>query len=49
MDCDDSLTMDVDKLKDFVKRSVVFNGKLINNLTKKHIKAMIVVHVLKHG
>ena len=46
MDCDDSLTMDVDKLKDFCETECSFlDDKLINNLTKKHIKAMIVVHV----
>ena len=46
MDCDDSLTMDVDKLKYFCETECSFlDGKLINNLTKKHIKAMIVVHV----
>ena len=46
MDCDDSLTMDVDKLKAFCETECSFvDGKLINNLTKKHIKALIVVHV----
>lgn len=46
MDCDDSLTMDVDKLKAFCEIECIFiNGKLINNSTKKHIKALIVVHV----
>ncbi len=46
MDCDDSLTMDVDKLKAFCKSECSFiDGKLINNLTKKHIKALLVVHV----
>ncbi|PXW91999.1 aminotransferase in exopolysaccharide biosynthesis [Streptohalobacillus salinus] len=46
MDCDDSLTMDVDKLKYFCETECSFtNGKLINNVTEKHIKAMIVVHV----
>lgn len=46
MDCDDSLTMDVDKLKDFCEMECSFlDGKLINNSTKKHIKALIVVHV----
>ncbi|BEP30351.1 LegC family aminotransferase [Helicovermis profundi] len=46
MDCDDSLTMDVDKLKDFCETECSFlDGKLINNLTKKHIKALIVVHI----
>ncbi len=46
MDCDDTLTMDVDKLKDFCETECSFlDGKLINNSTKKHIKALIVVHV----
>lgn len=46
MDCDDSLTMDVDKLKYFCENECEFvNGKLINNSTNKHIKALIVVHV----
>lgn len=46
MDCDDSLTMDVEKLKDFCEKECSFlDGKLINNSTEKHIKALIVVHV----
>lgn len=46
MDCDDSLTMDVDKLRAFCESQCSFdNGKLMNNLTQKHIKALIVVHV----
>lgn len=46
MDCDDSLTMDVDKLKDFCETECSFlEGILINKLTKKQIKALIVVHV----
>ena len=46
MDCDDSLTMDVDKLKDFCETECSYlDGKLINNSSKKHIKALIVVHV----
>lgn len=46
LDCDDSLTMDADKLKLFCETECVFeDGKLINNNTKKHIKALIVVHV----
>lgn len=46
MDCDDSLTMDADKLKVFCETECSFlDGKLINNSTKKHIKALIVVHV----
>lgn len=46
MDCDDSLCMDVDKLLEFCQNecSLVL-GKLINNRTKKHIKAILVVHV----
>ena len=46
MDCDDSLTLDVHKLKSFCEMECSFlDGKLINNTTKKHIKALIVVHV----
>lgn len=46
MDCDDSLTMDVDKLNDFCMKECSFvNGILINNSTKKRIKAIIIVHV----
>ncbi len=46
MDCDDSLCMDMDKLEKFCTEQCTFEGnKLINNLTKKHIKAVIVVHV----
>ena len=46
MDCDDSLCMDVDKLFEFCQKECSFiGGKLINNETKKQIKAVIVVHV----
>ena len=46
MDCDDSLTMDPDKLLEFCEEECSFiDEKLINNKTKKHIKAIIVVHV----
>jgi aminotransferase in exopolysaccharide biosynthesis len=46
MDCDDSLTMDVDKLKNFCRNECEFvDGKLINKTSNKHIKALIVVHV----
>lgn len=46
MDCDDSLCMDADKLLHFCKEECTFrDGKLVNNKTKKHIKAIIVVHV----
>ncbi|NMA16663.1 MAG: LegC family aminotransferase [Erysipelotrichia bacterium] len=46
MDCDDSLTIDPDKLLEFCEGECSFiDGKLINNTTKKHIKAIIIVHV----
>ena len=46
MDCDDSLTMDGDKLLEFCNNECSFaDGKLINNKTQKHIKAIVVVHV----
>lgn len=46
MDCDDSLTMDANKLLGFCKNECKYiDGKLINNKTMKHIKAIIVVHI----
>lgn len=46
MDCDDSLTMDADKLRDFCEKECYFNNNvLINKKTKRQIKAIIVVHV----
>ncbi len=46
IDCDDSLTMDADRLMEFCNNECKFiDGKLINNKTLKHIKAVIVVHV----
>jgi perosamine synthetase len=46
MDCDDSLTMDADKLLEFCQVECSFiDGKLINNKTNKHIKVVLVVHV----
>ena len=46
MDCDDSLCMDAAKLIEFCNEQCSFiDGQLINNKTKKHIKALIVVHV----
>jgi Predicted pyridoxal phosphate-dependent enzyme apparently involved in regulation of cell wall biogenesis len=46
MDCDDSLTLDVEKLKDFCETKCDFiNGILINKNTTRKIKAIIVVHV----
>ena len=46
MDCDDSLCIDVKKVAQFCEQECEFlNEKLINKKTKKHIKAIIVVHV----
>ena len=46
MDCDDTLCMDADKLREFcLSECNFFDGKLVNKKTKKHIKAIIVVHV----
>ncbi|MDR3541405.1 MAG: LegC family aminotransferase [Desulfosporosinus sp.] len=46
MDCDDSLCMDMGKLKEFCQAECDFiDNKLINKSTGKHIKAVVVVHV----
>lgn len=46
MDCDDSLTLDSDKLREFCELECEFTcDKLINKRTKKHIAAIIVVHI----
>ncbi|ADL52106.1 LegC family aminotransferase [Clostridium cellulovorans] len=46
MDCDDSLTIDVIKLQSFIDTQCDFvNGKLINKISKRHIKAIVIVHV----
>lgn len=46
MDCDDSLTMDPEKLREFCENACSFKqGRLINNQTQKHITAIVVVHV----
>ncbi len=46
MDCDDSLTIDADKLSEFCQLECNFiDGKLINNKTKKQVKVVLVVHV----
>lgn len=46
MDCDDSLCMDMRKLKQFCQRSCdIINNQLINRSTGRHIKAVVVVHV----
>lgn len=46
MDCDDSLCMDMGKLKEFCQAECDFvDNELINKSTGKHIKAVVVVHV----
>ena len=46
MDCDDSLCMDPIKLKEFCETECFLDGdKLIHNASKKHVKAVVVVHV----
>lgn len=46
MDCDDTLNMDVEKLEQFCREECTLTEKgLVNNKTKKIIKAIIVVHV----
>lgn len=46
MDCDDSLTMAPEKLKEFCTNECQFTeGKLINKKTNRQIKAVVVVHV----
>lgn len=46
MDCDDTLTMDPKKLYEFCENNCSFiNDKLINNKSKRQIKAIVVVHV----
>ena len=45
MDCDDSLCMDVDKLKSFCETECAFiDDKLI--FQGKHVKAIVIVHIL---
>ena len=46
IDCDDTLTMDPIKLNEFCENEChMEDGKLVNNETNKHIKAIIIVHV----
>lgn len=46
MDCDDSLCLDPIKLNEFCEEECVFeSGRLIHKVTKKIVKAIIVVHV----
>lgn len=46
MDCDDSLTMDPDKLEEFCEKECFIDKQvLFNKSTNKPIKALIIVHV----
>ena len=46
MDCDDTLCIDVEKVRNFCEEEcTLIDGRLINNKTKKHIKAIVVVHI----
>lgn len=46
MDCDDSLCLDPVKLKQYCEEECYFtDGRLIDRITGRHIKAMVVVHV----
>lgn len=46
MDCDDSLCMDPVKLERFCREEChMEDGKLIDNQTGRHVKALVVVHV----
>lgn len=46
MDCDDTLTMDPDKLEGFCERECIFDGAVLRNkVSKRKISAVIVVHV----
>lgn len=46
MDCDDYLCLDVKKVAEFCEDECDFiEGKLINKITKKQIKAVVAVHV----
>ncbi|NMA73284.1 MAG: LegC family aminotransferase [Bacteroidales bacterium] len=46
MDCDDSLTLDPDKLEQFCREECEFkNNQLTNKVTGRRIKSVIVVHI----
>lgn len=46
MDCDDTLCMDPIKLRDFCENECTLDGdKLIHKESRKHVKAVVVVHV----
>ena len=46
MDCDDTLTLDVDKLERFIENECEYkNEQLINKSTQRKIKAIVIVHI----
>ena len=46
MDCDDTLTMDPDKLRMFCEQECIFDGEILRNkVSKRKVSAIIVVHV----
>ncbi|MFV0516150.1 MAG: LegC family aminotransferase [Aminipila sp.] len=46
IDCDESLCMDIDRVKEFCEQECSFNGhNLVNNATGKVIKALVAVHI----
>lgn len=46
MDCDDSLCIDPDKVREFCEKECTLQGeKLVHSMTGKHVKAIVVVHV----
>ena len=46
IDCDDTLNMDIDKLEWFIeKKCSMLDEQLVNNITNKKIKAIVIVHV----
>ena len=46
MDCDDTLNMDLGKLEEFCEKECTLTPQgLINNKTKKTIKAVVIVHI----
>ena len=46
MDCDDSLCIDPDKVRQFCEQECYVDGEvLVHNQSKKRVRALIVVHV----
>lgn len=49
MDCDEYLNIDVEKTRDFLRKECTLKqGKLINKISKKPIKAILPVHIFGH-